>query len=311
MEQNSSAISTLQAYYWPGGKWNMSRLNQQTEILTRLGVKGRLLIVAFVAVTLAASVFVLKDRYQQAATSRLWQKQAQGYPAQIAGLKENDQLGLLLFTTDYCYPCQELDRQLKKLDALAADEGTYSGFRVNAFQSTEGSLLAQKYEVNTFPCVVVTDSDGNELERYSLPGEWEHMSESLEILAALRVSPKSQAEKLPLKKSKLQPLEGEIAPSGTVLGLVVAEVADYGEARRLARLRSIEWSQEVWIHPGDSGKFELVLGAFNSKKEAKIALKMMKTLDHTSGRVVKMPKDPVSYPMQEASGLDYPQAKLK
>ncbi|TAE47920.1 MAG: thioredoxin family protein, partial [Bacteroidetes bacterium] len=85
----------------------------------------------------------------------------------LAQALSEDKLCLVKFGTAYCYPCERLDELIFSDPALKSLlRERFIPFRVDPWDpQLGGSELAQRYDVESYPTLLVTDSEGNELWR--------------------------------------------------------------------------------------------------------------------------------------------------
>lgn len=205
----------------------------------------------------------------------------------------SDKLCLLYFGVDYCYPCDQFiqssfeDIELSSIilsDYVAIDLSTDG-------KQQERERLAQQYDIEELPALIVTDFEGEELQRFSDLHERETLAEELAVLNKLRVAPSSNNF-----KDKISDLQGPSifsrsslqAPemSAGKLGLLVEESNDYQAILHQAELLQHAWNKEIWIQSTGAGSYELILGAFDTRKEAKTASQYLKEWNHNQAKII-------------------------
>ena len=81
--------------------------------------------------------------------------------AQYRAKRENRPL-LLEFYAHWCSPCRELEKNVLSLSAVIQESAHFICYRVN---SDVEATLVSKYKVMEIPTILITDSDGNEIQR--------------------------------------------------------------------------------------------------------------------------------------------------
>lgn len=178
----------------------------------------------------------------------------------------------VFFYADYCYPCSfQADWLAKQPQLFSKLDDSYQVYRINALSTeTGGKALAQKYGIETLPAVLITDHEGKTLHL------WEGLAAPLqvqEILVASRIDQFSQAPLAPQRS----------------YGLVIKRGLPYAEAKRLAALHEKAWNQGVWMVPDRRGSYQLILGTFASKTEARVVQKYIELWENIKGRIVSIP----------------------
>ena len=80
-----------------------------------------------------------------------------------AAARERDSLLMLEFYTDWCSWCRRLDRDTFGNGEVRRQLRRVVAVRVNAEE--EGKELARRYDVDSYPTIVFTDHDGDEIDR--------------------------------------------------------------------------------------------------------------------------------------------------
>lgn len=79
--------------------------------------------------------------------------------------KESDKLIMMDVYTDWCGPCKTMDRTTfrdEKVKELV--DQRYIAYKVNA-EKGEGIKIAQQYKVPGYPCIIILDANGREVDR--------------------------------------------------------------------------------------------------------------------------------------------------
>jgi hypothetical protein len=200
-----------------------------------------------------------------------------------------DRLCFVKFESDFCYPCQQLDTRLKYTPGFAESlAGNYLLYRVDPFNSYLGGRdLARRYQIRELPTLLITDSEGRELTRLEGLADSPRLQALLEQHAALRVAPARQAV-MPAR------LAVPIASDSSFeeqrhFGLVIGQYDSFVTARRAALQRRRQWNQAVWIQAKRFGsQFQLVLGTFDERREARMTKRFLKVWEKEESSVVAL-----------------------
>lgn len=205
----------------------------------------------------------------------------------LKAARESDKLCYLKFYTDFCYPCDKADERLvnsSRLVKLLTEN--YIAAKIDGWKPDDnGESLARKFNVSTYPAIVITDGEGNVVERSSYYESESQWAEFLEKTNGLRTAPEITmvSDNGSEDVWKKQP----------EFGLIVGADADYVSSRETAKAFSKKWKKGVWIFPGKRGEFLTVIGPFSSRAEAKVARENVKFAHE--GEVVKLDEKPVRY----------------
>ncbi|MDX1909443.1 MAG: thioredoxin family protein [Bacteroidia bacterium] len=199
-----------------------------------------------------------------------------------------DKLCLLKFTSPYCYPCRSLEQQIRSKDGLAEIvSAQYIPIRVTAWSPEQGRhKLIDKYQVTTFPTILVTDPEGREIGRYYGDVDPGYLADQLQELAALRVAP---------REKRLNQPGHRLFRSDDPFGLVVRQENTYEAAYESAAIEARGWNQDVWIVPTDDNQYQVVIGTFETREEARTVRRVVKMLDATPADITRLKLDPVKY----------------
>lgn len=211
----------------------------------------------------------------------------------LAVAESTDKLCLLYFGLEYCYPCDQFiqssfdDLELSSVilsDYIAVDLSTEG-------KQQEREQLVQTYGIEQFPALVVTDFDGEELQRFTELQELGTLGDELAALNKLRVAPSSKNF-----KNKISDLQGPSIFSRSSLklseesegklGLLVETNTDYQAILHQAELLQHAWNKDIWIQSTEEGVYELILGAFDSRKEAKTASTYLQEWNHDRAEII-------------------------
>lgn len=263
---------------------------QQQITSTGLSVRQKVARAALFASGVVAMAAVGFWQYQKQQTS------ASAMQEMLSVASREDKLGLVIFSTDYCYPCDQLQQAMQGEEVKTVLSDHYVPITTDVYQSDMGRELARTYKVKAFPCVVVLDSEGAEVKRLDQPGDWKKLDRVLRKFAELREAPIATPDTPESAPAELEPV-GETVKPGERVGVELDLFSNYKDARRMAGIRSREWKGQIWIHPDAKGKFHLVAGMFSGKKEAMATLRMMKLWDGFEGKMVKLQEGAVIYPI--------------
>lgn len=235
----------------------------------------------------------------------------QGTFEEALRLAENqDRLCFVKFYTDFCYPCDKADQKIlsdKKVYSILNEN--YISFSIDAFDQLNGGMeLADKFNINSFPTILITDWEGNELERWTqLPeaGEIEHILEKSNALRTapgniIRTgdnSPKPSTRRL--QNSEIEDIKSEALKKDPEFGLVVMNDDSYRGSRKSANKMTREWNRGVWIHPSGKTTYQTVIGPFQSKEEAKTTQSYLKLWEGKKAGLVRLSENPVKYHLKD------------
>ncbi len=209
--------------------------------------------------------------------------------------QEQDRLCLVQFATNYCFPCKTWVSEVKqssKMSSLIADH--YLPYRVDPLQIyTGGRDLAQKYQVSILPTILITDNEGLEIARFTGDIDTEELLDFLQENSALRVAPARNPERLnaddflaTLNFDELP--QEELADKTRHFGLKLGTYPDFLRARRQATQRARAWNQAIWIQNAKGGRYDLVIGHFDSRKEARITQRFLRLWEEEATKVVPL-----------------------
>ena len=209
--------------------------------------------------------------------------------------EEVDKLCLLYFETDFCYPCDRFvaeSSQDDELWTLLTEE--YLTLNLSAeTEEREAQELMQRFQVNNFPTLLITDSDGQELHRFTNPNELQNLTHDLTALSRLRIAPKAPETTASLKESLEADALVEITADAEErfngkLGVLLQKTDDYQVALHQAELIKHAWNRGIWIQSDGNGTFGLVIGSFETRKEAKLTARYLKKWNNESAKIVTL-----------------------
>jgi hypothetical protein len=239
----------------------------------------RTLVTAAGAVLLAAAALYMLAREQAPAARFEFSAAAPADAARPEGLQ------LMLFFAEYCFPCEAWEEELTHdPDLWRLIRSHYAPVKVNGQGGSETGLdLAARYGVDRFPTLVVLDSAWRMLDKidaYLTPAD-------LAARLAAQVAPQAGGQWRGAEQRQARP--------ETRYGLSVASARSYEEAKAIADARRMEWNRAVWIHPGGSSRYQVLLGPFETREEAKITRAFMRAWNDVDAGVEALEPDPVRY----------------
>lgn len=220
---------------------------------------------------------------------------------------EPGKLSLVKFYTDYCFPCEELNRRaFKNKQLLRYVRRYFNPYKVDGFDTKKGGQdLAWQYNVHTFPTVLVTDPEGKELLRITGNVSAAELRARLAELepVAQQMRAATRAATIPVlpvvdRKSVPEPRQSEAAtePEGSPeFGLLIQDAPDYYAARELAVNFSQNWGNQIWIERNRKGTFSLIYGAFATRKEAREIQHFFIGWEEIKFRIQALTQEGVSY----------------
>ncbi|MDX2286657.1 MAG: thioredoxin fold domain-containing protein [Bacteroidia bacterium] len=202
-----------------------------------------------------------------------------------AGAARPEGLQLMLFFADYCFPCEAWEEELTQdPDLWRLIKSHYAPVKVNGQGSSETGLdLAARYGVDRFPTLVVLDSAWRMLDKidaYLTPAD-------LATRLAAQVAPQAGGQWRSAEQRQARP--------ETRYGLSVASARTYADAKAIAEAQRMQWNRAVWIHPSGTSRYQVLLGPFETREEARITRAFMRVWDDVDAGVEAMAPDPVRY----------------
>ncbi len=201
--------------------------------------------------------------------------------------QQQNKLCLILFKTDFCHPCDALASELEMDTALFEDQ--FLICEVDAFSpETGGQDLAEMFDVYHLPTLLVTDADGKLLHRMSGAFQMKDLKLHLSALNSSHSPILSTGTSKPevVQTSYFQ--GSGVSQSREVFGLRTDYVYDYASARQLALEQSYIWDKDIWIHSNRAGRYELILGAFDSETKANITACILSSWEGIASEVVTL-----------------------
>ncbi|MEZ4826307.1 MAG: hypothetical protein R3C61_08430 [Bacteroidia bacterium] len=206
----------------------------------------------------------------------------------IENLKDaasGDKLCYIAFYTEYCYPC---DLEMKKIMSSRRLKGLLSenfvATRMDIMDQAEGSRLTALYQVTAIPTMIITDSEGYELDRCHSRESESNWAGFLEKTDGLRIAPEI---------TLVSDNEGNnIWQKTHAFGIVVGEDLTYARSRLTAEKLSQKWKDKIWIVPGEGKNFYTVVGAFSKKSEAEA---FGKAEGWEKSKIIRLSDEPVRY----------------
>ena len=197
-------------------------------------------------------------------------------------LEGNYKKGLIFFHTDYCYPCQQINEVfMGDPAAIELVQSNFLPYKLDAFEKEPGMMLAEKYQVAKYPTFLVIDDDGTEIGRSSFEGDKEKFL--AEIRSFVGQGGKNAAAQSTAKKEAIS------------YALALNTYGKYTEARNNAMLKREIWDKEIWIEDADEQRFELLLGKFEDKKDARLAQKYLNSWEGIDSEIRPLKATAQSY----------------
>ena len=197
--------------------------------------------------------------------------------------RDSSKLCLLYFSKPYCYPCQTLEENyLRNRELLDRINKKYLPYQINeAANSTLFQSMEERYQVHLFPMLIITDASGNELGRVS------DINSADELVDGLGLKDESIELTHDLNWGKV---DGEGS-----YGLLISSSESFEEAQHLAYEQRLKWVNDIWIEPGDQGRFNTILGTFYTEKDAVIAQRYLKMSNKLEAKLIKLTPQPLAY----------------
>lgn len=205
--------------------------------------------------------------------------------AYLEYLGEKERYGLVLFTTDFCYPCENLNEELMyNVRMVDLVNQAFIPYKVSSFSEQNEDLLRAKYRIKKFPSLLVLDSSGRAIEEIS---EWNSTSDLFQMLSKYKEGEDEIYQAREESRKKIIP--------NTTFTLSLEKHNSYEEARKAAIDKSAMWKKEIWIeNTGD--RFDIRLGAFENNQDALLARNYLRTWEGLGSEVQILNLLPQVYP---------------
>ena len=115
--------------------------------------------------------------------------------------KSKNQPLLIDFFADWCGPCKQFDRAAKRDRDVKAELGKVVLFKIDA-EKGEGIELAKRYKVSGYPTFVLTNAEGNVIDRWSGYGK-DYFIDSLQVGMSDLSTIETKIADYPTKKKSL------------------------------------------------------------------------------------------------------------
>ena len=198
----------------------------------------------------------------------------------------------LKFHTEYCEPCKYMDdyvlRNRKVADYIQAN---YIPLKVDPFRESEKlPKWISSFRATTYPSYLILDNRGNEVKRVvgTMPSSEFFRQVDKESLKA-DVLYKNLAANYNKKRNS------------NLFSIGLREFSVYEEARGFAEEYKTRWDAEIWIDKTKSGAYAVLLGKYETQKEAKITATLIREMDQEQPEVVKLNKTRVELPINPAA----------
>lgn len=212
---------------------------------------------------------------------------------------EQDRLCFVQFSTDYCYPCHGWIATLRAEPDLAQlISNQYIPYRVDPMDVYSGGRqLALRYRIETFPTLLITDSEGREITRIAGEIEEKYLREVLQQHAVLRIPPPRPSapdagEVIAIMNQQMK-VDTAFGAEGRSFGLLLAEYPEFIQARREALTQSRVWNRGIWLQNTRNGAYQLVLGHYDSRREARITARFLEVWENQVTKVIRLEDQPL------------------
>lgn len=226
---------------------------------------------------------------------------------QFLDLMENsEKKGLILFYTDYCYPCERMNEMFRKNVVLASlVNQSFVPYRVDAFDKETGAALREKYQIERFPTLIITNEDGIEIDRIDTSYGDKKITERLASFSA-RTPVLSEAEIIKTSlgnqqveffvEQRVEYAEEQVSDSTSAsLSLSLETYDSYDHARSSALLKTKLWKNEIWIEEAEKGRYRLMLGQFQEEQEVVLAQNYLKSWEGVESEIHELSASPQVY----------------
>ncbi|MEL6191226.1 MAG: hypothetical protein AAFR66_04220, partial [Bacteroidota bacterium] len=146
------------------------------------------------------------------------------------------------------------------------------------------------YRATTYPSYLILDSRGNEVKRVvgTMPSSEFFQQVDRESLKA-EVLYKNLAANYSKKRSS------------NLFSIGLREFSTYDKAREFAEEYKGRWDAEIWIDKTKAGAYSVLLGQYETQKEAKITAALIREMDQEKPEVVKLNKTRVELPINPSA----------
>lgn len=211
--------------------------------------------------------------------------------------EQADKLCLVYVSREYCYPCDRFMEQAgsnEELTEIFQDEYVSIGIKQDE-HPTDYEHLNQEFQLSQFPTILITDSEGQELQRYHDLQVQQLIPELLQ-LSRLRVAPVHKKDSpgprghWAQEADLLSDQQDTDFGSGeeNTLGVRMFLTTDYQKALHQAELLSQSWKKGVWIQNNKKGQYELIIGTFESRKQARLTTKYLQGKGSKDVKIVRL-----------------------
>ncbi|MEM7373269.1 MAG: thioredoxin family protein [Bacteroidota bacterium] len=218
--------------------------------------------------------------------------------------QESDKLCLMYFETDYCFPCESfLNQAWNNPELREILQGEYISIGVNHISgmAKSGDLMRQ-FGIESFPTLLITDSEGNEMQRFTNLDQYPKLAPELIKLNRLRVAPDSfqpatSEEVWDQATPYLRGIGETLTPEDfkNKLGVSMYRTDDYQIALHQADLISKAWNKGIWIQSNGKGSYDIIIGTFSSRKEARITTKYLNKKGYGTTKIVSLDSKDVRF----------------
>lgn len=264
------------------------RLSRERSLITRVTGLQKRSVILWMSLLFVASGGYYETTYNRTVELNYVQ---QGMEEFYAQLNDSHKKGLVLFYTDYCFPCESMnDMFLQDSELAVLVNRSFIPYKVDAFEKGEGLLLKEKYNIKHFPTLLITSEAGNEIGRIDLFQGKEDFRAKLRNLASgelfQQVVLKPESFVLAKEKPSIDSVakaNGNIPSSQYSLSMETFD--SYTEARSSALLRTKLWKKEIWIEETAVGKYEVLLGLFKDENEGDMAKNYLKNWEGVDSKI--------------------------
>ena len=212
---------------------------------------------------------------------------------------KSGKLCMIEFSTDYCYPCREWQREFLENPDLyqeLGEEFVYIRINKESIRSHDKPFWNQ-YQFEVYPTVLITDAMGKELFRYTPDSSFQVFTQKIREAVYRRsaesestgyVSPEDEGE-VHLIRNDTGYLSLTIETGkAESYGLVIDTLSSYEEAAKAAHKLEKSWNKDIWIEKVRDDHFLLILGSFSSEKDAEVAHSFMKSWNGADSYITRI-----------------------
>lgn len=210
--------------------------------------------------------------------------------------EQDDRMCFVKFYSKYCYPCDVMDHELltdpELIDLLQENFMTY---KIDGLSYASGGIeLSRKYEIKTYPTILITNPSGVEKMRVESSIDIKSLKDALhDILLGKNIASVESKNHYPLR-----------------YGLIIESAKGIAQAKYLAEKQTHMWDHGVWIYPRNAFDFDIVIGDFATKNDAKATAKFINEWENKNVDIIQLKNQPIKF-LSSQEAVDIPSAQFE